>query len=34
MNYYTTKQKNTSRRLSFTKYLTGLILAIFKLEYQ
>ena len=33
MNYYKTKERNASRRISFTKYLTGLIYELFKLEY-
>ena len=33
MNYYITKERNASRRISFKKYLTGLINELFKLEY-
>lgn len=33
MNYYVTKKRNASRRVSFTKYLTELFFELFKLEY-
>jgi hypothetical protein len=33
MNYYKTKERNSYRRVSFTKYLTGLFFELFKLEY-